>query len=74
MEGITLEITEGALREVARRAMARRIGARGLRAILENTMLELMYEVPSQKDVEKVIVDIDGLDDYKKVQIIKRED
>ena len=53
--------------------MARRIGARGLRAILENTMLELMYEVPSQKNVEKVIVDIDGLDDYKKVQIIKKE-
>ena len=74
MEGITLEITERALREVAKRAMARKIGARGLRAILENTMLELMYEVPSQKDVEKVIVDIDGLDDYKKVQIIKRED
>lgn len=74
MEGITLEITERALREVAKRAMARKIGARGLRAILENTMLELMYEVPSQKDVEKVIVDIDGLDNYKKVQIIKRED
>ena len=73
MEGIELEITEGALREVAKRAMARRIGARGLRAILENTMLELMYEVPSQKNVEKVIVDIDGLDDYKKVQIIKKE-
>lgn len=73
MEGITLEITEGALREVARRAMARRIGARGLRAILENTMLELMYEVPSQKNVEKVVVDIDGLDDYKKVQIIQKE-
>lgn len=49
MEGIELVITEGALREVAKRAMARRIGARGLRAILENTMLELMYEVPSQK-------------------------
>ena len=73
MEGIELEITEGALREVAKRAMARRIGARGLRAILENTMLELMYEVPSQENVEKVIVDIDGLDDYKKVQIIKKE-
>lgn len=73
MEGIELEITEGALREVAKRAMVRRIGARGLRAILENTMLELMYEVPSQENVEKVIVDIDGLDDYKKVQIIKKE-
>ena len=73
MEGIELVITEGALREVAKRAMARRIGARGLRAILENTMLELMYEVPSQENVEKVIVDVDGLDDYKKVQIIKKE-
>lgn len=73
MEGIDLEITEEALREVAKRAMARRIGARGLRAILENTMLELMYEVPSQENVEKVIVGVDGLDDYKKVQIIKKE-
>ena len=73
MEGIDLEITEEALREVAKRAMARRIGARGLRAILENIMLELMYEVPSQENVEKVIVSIDGLDDYKKVQIIKKE-
>ena len=73
MEGIELEITEAALREVARRAMARKIGARGLRAILENTMLELMYEVPSKENVAKVIVDIDGLDDYKKVQIITKE-
>ena len=73
MEDIKLEITEEALREVARRAMARKIGARGLRAILENTMLELMYEVPSQENVEKVIVDVDGLDDYRKVQIIKKE-
>lgn len=73
MEDVELEITEGALREVAKRAMARKIGARGLRAILENTMLELMYEVPSRENVEKVIVDIDGLDDYKKVQIITKE-
>ena len=73
MEDIKLEITEEALREVARRAMARKIGARGLRAILENTMLELMFEVPSQENVEKVIVDVDGLDDYRKVQIIKKE-
>lgn len=73
MEGITLEITEEALREVAKRAMARKIGARGLRAILENTMLELMYEVPSKENVEKVILDVDGLDDYKKVKIINKE-
>ena len=48
-------------------------GGRGLRAILENTMLELMYEIPSKEDIQKVIVDVDGLDDYKKVQIVKKE-
>lgn len=73
LEGIELEITEAALREVAKRAMARKIGARGLRAILENTMLELMYEAPSQGDIEKIILDVDSLDDYKKVKIIKKE-
>lgn len=72
MENIELEITEDALKEVAKRALARKIGARGLRAILENTMMELMFEIPSMKDVEKVIVDVDGLDDYKKVKLIKR--
>lgn len=72
MENITLEITENALKEVARRALARKIGARGLRAILENTMMELMFEIPSMKDIEKVVVDTDGLDDYKKVKLIKR--
>ncbi len=72
MENIELEITENALKEVAKRALARKIGARGLRAILENTMMELMFEMPSMKDIEKVIVDVEGLDDYKKVKLIKR--
>lgn len=72
MENIELEITENALKEVAKRALARKIGARGLRAILENTMMELMFEIPSMKDIEKVIVDVEGLDDYKKVKLIKR--
>lgn len=72
MENIELEITKEALREVAKRALARKIGARGLRAILENTMMELMFEIPSMKDVKKVIVDINSLDDYQKVKIIKR--
>ena len=72
MENIELEITENALKEVAKRALARKIGARGLRAILENTMMELMFEIPSMKDIEKVIVDVEGLDDYKKVKLVKR--
>ncbi|MDP0488458.1 MAG: ATP-dependent Clp protease ATP-binding subunit ClpX, partial [Fusobacterium sp. JB020] len=48
MEDIQLEITEEALKEVARRALERKIGARGLRAIMERTMIELMYEIPSK--------------------------
>ncbi|MDP0493701.1 MAG: ATP-dependent Clp protease ATP-binding subunit ClpX [Fusobacterium sp. JB021] len=74
MEDIQLEITEEALKEVARRALERKIGARGLRAIMERTMIELMYEIPSKKEenIEKVIVDKDSLDDYQKVKLIKK--
>ncbi|MFK4785617.1 ATP-dependent Clp protease ATP-binding subunit ClpX [Fusobacterium sp. MFO224] len=74
MENIELEITEDALREVAKRALERKIGARGLRAIMERTMIELMYEIPSKKEenIEKVIVDKDSLDNYQKVKLIKK--
>ena len=55
-EDVRLRYTDGALRAVARQALARQAGARGLRAILENAMLELMYEVPSRDDLEEVVV------------------
>ncbi len=57
MEGAELEFREDALRAVARRAMVRRTGARGLRTILENVLLETMYDLPSLKNVQKVVVD-----------------
>jgi len=76
MEDIELEVTEEALKEIAKRALERKIGARGLRAIIERTMIDLMYEIPSKKDenIKKVIVDKDSLDNYKKVKLIKREE
>jgi ATP-dependent Clp protease ATP-binding subunit ClpX len=58
MDNIDLEFTEEALREVARLAIERNTGARGLRAILEDVMRDIMYEVPSiVEDVEKIIID-----------------
>ena len=53
---VGLRFTDGALRAVARKALAQKSGARGLRAILESAMLEIMYEIPSRDDVEECVV------------------
>ncbi len=55
-EEVRLRYTEGALRAVAREAMRRKSGARGLRSILENVMLDLMYDIPSRDDVEECVI------------------
>ncbi|QKT02548.1 ATP-dependent Clp protease ATP-binding subunit ClpX [Ectothiorhodospiraceae bacterium 2226] len=57
MEGAELEFREDALSAVAQKAMARRTGARGLRSILEGVLLDTMYELPSMKNVAKVVID-----------------
>jgi ATP-dependent Clp protease ATP-binding subunit ClpX len=56
MENVTLRFTDGALRAVARQAMKRKSGARGLRSILENVMLDIMYEIPSQPDIRECVI------------------
>lgn len=57
MEGVGLEVTESALKMIAKKAMERKVGARGLRSILENLLLDTMYELPSLEGVEKVVID-----------------
>ena len=57
MEDADLDIREDALSEVAKKAIARKTGARGLRTILEQTLLDTMYDLPSQDNVSKVVVD-----------------
>jgi ATP-dependent Clp protease ATP-binding subunit ClpX len=57
MEGVEIEFREEALRAVARKAMQRKTGARGLRTILEHVLLDTMYELPSLDNVQKVVVD-----------------
>lgn len=56
LEGVDLEFTPEALQEVAKQALARKTGARGLRAILERVMLDVMYEIPSQTGISKCII------------------
>jgi ATP-dependent Clp protease ATP-binding subunit ClpX len=57
MEGCEIEFREEALRAVARKAMDRKTGARGLRTILEQVLLDTMYELPSMENVRKVVID-----------------
>ncbi|CAI8760818.1 ATP-dependent Clp protease ATP-binding subunit ClpX [Methylococcus capsulatus] len=57
MESCELEIRDDALGAIARKAMARKTGARGLRTILEHTLLDTMYELPSSDRISKVVVD-----------------
>ena len=56
LDGVDLEFMEEALQAIAEEAILRNTGARGLRAIIEDIMLEVMYEVPSRLDVTKVVV------------------
>ena len=56
MDNVKLEIEEDALEAIAEKAIQRKSGARGLRAILEETMRDIMYEIPSRTDIEKCIV------------------
>jgi ATP-dependent Clp protease ATP-binding subunit ClpX len=57
MENVELEIRPSALRVIAKQALARKTGARGLRSILERALLDTMYDLPSMTEVEKVVVD-----------------
>jgi ATP-dependent Clp protease ATP-binding subunit ClpX len=62
MDGVTLKFTDGALRAIARAAMKNKAGARGLRAILENAMLDIMYDVPSRRNVREIVISEDTID------------
>lgn len=61
MEKVTLKFTDGALEAIARETLHRKTGARGLRSILENAMLDIMYEIPSQDRVKEVVINEDTI-------------
>ena len=68
MENVELVFEEDAIVEIAKLALKRKIGARGLRSIIENVMTDLMYEIPSEKDVKKVIITKESVTDKNKVK------
>ncbi len=57
MEGVELDIRQDALEAIAEKALTRKTGARGLRSIIENTLLDSMYDIPSRKNIHKLVVD-----------------
>ena len=73
MDGVELVFTQEALREIAKEAIKRKTGARGLRAIVEEIMTDVMYEIPSLKNVVKVIIDKDVVRKKKKPIYVKKD-
>lgn len=71
MDGVELEFTPDALRAVAERAIERNTGARGLRSILEETLTDLMFDLPSEKDVKKVIITKDCIVNGKAPELVR---
>ena len=73
LDGVELEFTEGALGEIADQALKRGTGARGLRAILEEVLLNVMYDVPSRSDVARVVVTEETVRDNVLPTLVPRE-
>ncbi len=74
MEGAELEFREEALSAVAQKAMQRKTGARGLRTILENVLLDTMYELPGMKNVSKVVVDDSVIEGHQKPYVVYKSE
>ncbi|MDA8212358.1 MAG: ATP-dependent Clp protease ATP-binding subunit ClpX [Clostridia bacterium] len=73
LDGVTLEFQEGALKAVAKEALKRNTGARGLRAIIEDVMLEIMYDIPSRDDITKVIITEDCIQKKEMPLVVSSE-
>ena len=73
MDNVELEITDGAVFAVAKKAIELKTGARGLRTIFENLMIDTMYDLPGGEDVEKVVVDEDVVLRGESPKIIKKQ-
>ncbi len=73
MDGVTLEFADGALEAVADLALERSTGARGLRAIMESIMTNIMYDIPSRADIEKVIITAESVKGGEPTLVLKRE-
>ena len=73
MEGVELEVRPTALKAIARKALARKTGARGLRSILEQSLIDTMYELPNLNNVEKVVIEETTVEENKPPLLVYRE-
>ena len=73
MDNVDLEVTEEALRAVARKAMKRGTGARALKNVFEELMVDIMFEIPSLKNVEKILITEEVVNGKEKPVLIMRE-
>jgi len=73
LDNIEMEISREALRAIARKAAARGTGARALKSVFDEVMIDVMFEIPSIKNVEKVIITKDAVEGTDKPQLIMRE-
>jgi len=73
MEGVNLEIRPAALKAIARKALKRKTGARGLRSILEQALIDIMFDLPTTSNVEMVVVDESSIDDDKPPLLVYRD-
>ena len=73
MDNVKLDVKEDAIREIAKKAMALKTGARGLRTIFESLMLDTMYELPGDDSVEKIVIDKEVVSNGKKPELIKKQ-
>ena len=74
LDNVELEFKEDALKAIADEAIKRKTGARGLRAIVEETMMDIMFEIPSREDIVKVIITKDTIEKKEKPEMILLEE
>lgn len=71
LNNVTLEFTDGALQAISKKATQLKTGARGLRTIVEESMLDLMYDIPSDKTIAKVVIDKDFIEKKASARILR---
>ena len=74
MDGVTLKFTDGSLKAIARAAVKNKAGARGLRTIVEGAMLDIMYDVPSRRNVQEIVISEDVIEKREQPLVVLRKE
>ena len=72
MDGVKLEFDDDAIRAIAQKAIKLNTGARGLRSILEQAMLDVMYDIPGDSEIEKIVITKDTIETGERPFVVKK--